>query len=145
MTSSDYVLFSPTELEDERLYSVKTWPDAVLEPSLTDWRREIELRLPPQDNPATLALARQMREQAASDGPLSTRCWPGSGTSPLSTPWIRRCCPGADPTDAFPFQTRAGFCEHYAAAFVVMMRAAGVPARWSPATRGASSTRSTAR
>ena len=27
------------------------------------------------------------------------------------------------------FGTRSGFCEHYAAAFVVMMRAAGVPAR----------------
>ena len=31
--------------------------------------------------------------------------------------------------DAFLFQTRAGFCEHYASAFVVLMRAAGVPAR----------------
>ena len=31
--------------------------------------------------------------------------------------------------DAFLFDTRRGFCEHYASAFVVMMRAAGVPAR----------------
>jgi transglutaminase-like putative cysteine protease len=34
-----------------------------------------------------------------------------------------------DPIDGFLFETRAGFCEHYAAAFVVLMRAAGVPAR----------------
>jgi len=27
------------------------------------------------------------------------------------------------------FKTKAGFCEHYAAAFVVLMRAAGIPAR----------------
>jgi transglutaminase-like putative cysteine protease len=36
---------------------------------------------------------------------------------------------GADPVDEFLFETRTGFCEHYAAAFVVLMRTAGLPAR----------------
>ena len=36
---------------------------------------------------------------------------------------------GADPVDEFLFDTRRGFCEHYASAFVVMLRAAGIPAR----------------
>jgi protein-glutamine gamma-glutamyltransferase len=36
---------------------------------------------------------------------------------------------GRDPVDEFLFETRRGFCEHYAAAFVTLMRAAGVPAR----------------
>jgi hypothetical protein len=31
--------------------------------------------------------------------------------------------------DRFLFETRRGFCEHYASAFAVMMRAAGVPSR----------------
>ncbi|MGB4673541.1 MAG: DUF3488 and transglutaminase-like domain-containing protein [Azovibrio sp.] len=31
--------------------------------------------------------------------------------------------------DDFLFNTRRGFCEHYASAFVILMRAAGVPAR----------------
>ncbi|BCX82741.1 protein-glutamine gamma-glutamyltransferase [Methylomarinovum caldicuralii] len=31
--------------------------------------------------------------------------------------------------DRFLFETRAGFCEHYASAFVYLMRAAGIPAR----------------
>jgi transglutaminase-like putative cysteine protease len=34
-----------------------------------------------------------------------------------------------DPTESFLFETRRGFCEHYAAAFVVLMRLGGVPAR----------------
>ncbi len=34
-----------------------------------------------------------------------------------------------DPIDQFLFETQAGFCEHYATAFVVLMRAAGIPAR----------------
>jgi transglutaminase-like putative cysteine protease len=34
-----------------------------------------------------------------------------------------------DSVDAFLFETRRGFCEHYASAFVVLMRNAGLPAR----------------
>ncbi|HOL65246.1 MAG TPA: DUF3488 and transglutaminase-like domain-containing protein, partial [Accumulibacter sp.] len=36
---------------------------------------------------------------------------------------------GRDGIDQFLFTTRQGFCEHYASAFVFLMRAAGVPAR----------------
>jgi hypothetical protein len=36
---------------------------------------------------------------------------------------------GSDPTDRFLFDTRQGFCEHYASAFAVLMRAAGIPSR----------------
>ena len=36
---------------------------------------------------------------------------------------------GSNPVDQFLFDTKQGFCEHYASAFTVMMRAAGIPAR----------------
>jgi len=36
---------------------------------------------------------------------------------------------GRDAVDEFLFDTRTGFCEHYASAFAVMMRMAGIPAR----------------
>ena len=36
---------------------------------------------------------------------------------------------GGNSVDEFLFQTKRGFCEHYAAAFVVLMRNAGIPAR----------------
>jgi hypothetical protein len=36
---------------------------------------------------------------------------------------------GDNPVDRFLFDTRQGFCEHYASAFAVMMRAAGLPSR----------------
>lgn len=34
-----------------------------------------------------------------------------------------------DPVDMFLFDARRGFCEHYASAFVLLLRAAGIPAR----------------
>ena len=36
---------------------------------------------------------------------------------------------GDNPVDEFLFDTRNGFCEHYASAFVVLLRAAAIPAR----------------
>jgi transglutaminase-like putative cysteine protease len=36
---------------------------------------------------------------------------------------------GRNSVDDFLFSTRAGFCEHYSSAFVVIMRAMGIPAR----------------
>jgi len=36
---------------------------------------------------------------------------------------------GGNPVDEFLFEHRRGFCEHYAAAFVTLMRAAGIPSR----------------
>jgi len=36
---------------------------------------------------------------------------------------------GPQQVDSFLFDTRRGFCEHYASSFVFLMRAAGVPAR----------------
>lgn len=35
----------------------------------------------------------------------------------------------SDPVDSFLFDTRRGYCEHYASAFAVLMRAAGIPSR----------------
>jgi len=36
---------------------------------------------------------------------------------------------GGNPADDFLFETRRGFCEHYATSFTLLMRIAGIPAR----------------
>ena len=46
----------------------------------------------------------------------------------LSTRWSHRCW-ATNGMDDFLFETRKGFCEHYASSFVFLMRAAGIPAR----------------
>ncbi|MBO8171682.1 MAG: hypothetical protein H0Z33_07325 [Bacillaceae bacterium] len=38
--------------------------------------------------------------------------------------------PDQDFVDQFLFETRAGYCDHFSSAMVVLSRAAGVPARW---------------
>jgi transglutaminase-like putative cysteine protease len=86
------------------------------------------LRLPLGANPRSLALAAQWRAAGRSDADVLERALAflkqGRFAYTLEPPLL-----GADPVDDFLFRTKAGFCEHFASAFVFLMRAAGVPAR----------------
>ncbi|MCB1742146.1 MAG: DUF3488 domain-containing transglutaminase family protein [Gammaproteobacteria bacterium] len=88
----------------------------------------INLQLPLDAHPMARQLAARWKRLATSDGALLELALgffrDGGFSYTLSPPLL----PG-DPVDQFLFQTRAGFCEHYASAFTVLMRAAGIPAR----------------
>jgi len=128
MNSNDYRLYSPTIVEDEYRYTVDTWPEVILELELSEWRREVELRLPGDQNPETVALAEDLRTRHSSDRELVDAILQKFNQEEyvytLQPPTL-----GEHAMDDFLFQTKRGFCEHYAYAFVVMMRAAGIPAR----------------
>ncbi len=82
----------------------------------------------PRTNPRTLAFAHEMRGRAASDSAYISAVLNWFHDEPF----VYTLAPtllGRDPVDAFLFDTRRGFCEHYAGAFVVLLRAAGIPAR----------------
>jgi transglutaminase-like putative cysteine protease len=81
-----------------------------------------------QRNPGAQALAAELRAAAATDEDyllaILQRFRDEEFFYTLAPPAL-----GADPVDDFLFRTRAGFCEHYAAAFTLLARAAGLPAR----------------
>jgi transglutaminase-like putative cysteine protease len=84
------------------------------------------LTLPPKLNPRTRALADEWKsrppEKIAEAALAMFRNQQFHYT--LRPPLL-----GPDAMDEFLFVARRGFCEHYASAFVFLMRAAGVPAR----------------
>jgi transglutaminase-like putative cysteine protease len=129
MAAADFRLFLLVPLEDKYMYSASSWPEATLEEELSDWRRKTELRLPPQDNPQTRQLAQDLRSGVSTDGDFVNAVLNKFSTEPYVYTLQPAALPGQHPMDQFLFRTRRGFCEHYAYAFVVMMRAAGVPAR----------------
>jgi transglutaminase-like putative cysteine protease len=90
--------------------------------------RAMALRLPESGDPRTRALARELRSASSNDPDLVRRALARFREQPfvytLTPPLL-----GQDPVDGFLFETRRGFCEHYAGAFVFLMRAAGIPAR----------------
>ena len=79
-------------------------------------------------NPRSRLLAAEMRSTASSDADYLRRILQMFRTQQffytLQPPAL-----GREPVDDFLFGTRAGFCEHYASAFAVLARAAGLPAR----------------
>ena len=110
-------------------YTLRSDPAALLMPNALAASTASRLReLPDGTAPKARALALQLRARAPTERAYIAavlamfRDQPFSYT--LSPPLL-----GTQPVDEFLFETRAGFCEHYASAFTVLMRAAGLPAR----------------
>jgi protein-glutamine gamma-glutamyltransferase len=84
----------------------------------------------PRNNGRTATFARELRASVDSDQAYIAAVLKHFHDEPyvytLSPPLLEE---DPDPVDAFLFSTRRGFCEHYAGAFVVLLRAAGIPAR----------------
>ena len=109
-------------------YQARSYPRyrAGTEPSPA--LRNRNLQLPPGRNARTLALAERMRAAAADDAAYVRAVLDLFRVQDfyytLTPPGLER-----DSVDDFLFNTRQGFCGHYASAFTTMMRAAGIPAR----------------
>lgn len=114
---------------DQRVsYNVISYPDFRLNNDLSEFARSYYTRLPDNSNNRTLALARQMRARAGSAETFINQVLRKFNAEDyfytLEPPPL-----GNNPVDRFLFDTKRGFCEHYASAFAVMMRAAGIPSR----------------
>jgi len=97
------------------------------------WRWEpptaSDLAVPPGSNPRLEQLA--LRWRASSTDPstllqMAQQWYQAQGFRYSLEPGA---LPATAPLDAFLFERRAGFCEHFASSFAALMRAAGVPAR----------------
>ena len=80
------------------------------------------------NNPRSQQFAQQLRQRSNDDADYAQRVLQFFHREPfhytLQPPLL-----GARPVDEFLFDSLRGFCEHYASAFVVLMRAAGIPSR----------------
>lgn len=86
------------------------------------------LQIPPGVAPRARALAHAWRLEAQAEREIIRRAlsmFREQGfVYTLEPPELKE-----NPIDRFLFETRSGFCEHYASAFALLMRAAGIPAR----------------
>ncbi|HNU66087.1 MAG TPA: DUF3488 and transglutaminase-like domain-containing protein [Methylotenera sp.] len=93
---------------------------------LTQREKNLSLQLEEGVNPRTIALAEQWIDLNAEDTVnQALKLFREKDFYYTLNPPIL----GKDPIDDFLFNTKRGFCEHYAISFVVLMRAAGLPAR----------------
>ncbi|MCC5868121.1 MAG: DUF3488 domain-containing transglutaminase family protein [Gammaproteobacteria bacterium] len=90
--------------------------------------REHYLQLPAGRNPRTRELAESLRADGLDDTQLIATLLQRFRDEPFYYTLLPPAL-GAHPVDEFLFETREGFCEHYASAFAMLLRAAGIPAR----------------
>lgn len=117
--------------------------DPVLERRVLGFSSHLQYHFNRSEDPSLLDIARQLPEGNSPRTRELARTWRTEGLGPeqlvqralqhfrqenfvytLQPPAL-----GPQATDEFLFNTRKGFCEHYAGAFTVLMRAAGLPAR----------------
>jgi transglutaminase-like putative cysteine protease len=96
--------------------------------ALSPTEQFIDTRLPKGRNPRSRELARSMSAQSQ-DAPSYINAVLRMFHQENFSYTLEPTALGYQPVDDFLFNTRNGFCEHYASAFTVMMRAAGIPAR----------------
>ena len=109
-------------------YDAESYVEYELQPNASDAVLREWLELPRGYNPQTLELAGRLRSHLRGDteavDAILKYFRQEKFSYTLEPPLL-----GQHAVDDFLFSTRAGFCEHYASAFVVLMRALGVPAR----------------
>ncbi|KWR87636.1 transglutaminase TgpA family protein [Cupriavidus sp. IDO] len=124
--SSDGEYFLRTPVEQRIRYRAHSTLAAAPEP-LGPRTRMLALSLP-AGNPRARALAERW---AGEYGDPAARVQAALRLF-ASAPFAYTLTPpplGREQVDSFLFDTRRGFCEHYASSFVFLMRAAGVPTR----------------
>lgn len=126
--SFDFGLYADRPLSSLTRWRLQSSPPAVFEPKLQTMLRQRALELPGGYNPRTVELATQWRQEAGNDDAAIvqrsldyiTRDFGYTLETPL---------PGRHAVDEFLFDQKKGYCEHFSSAFVVLMRAAGIPSR----------------
>ncbi|GLQ30925.1 DUF3488 and transglutaminase-like domain-containing protein [Litoribrevibacter albus] len=126
--TQDFMLEYNKPIRQVLRYRSQLPAQVIREPRLARWRTARELQLPENENPRTKALAQQFWQKTGDvEGFISTALAyfvENQFSYTLKPPVL-----GEKANDEFLFETRKGFCGHYAGALALLARYAGIPAR----------------
>lgn len=126
--SSGRQLLTRDRVRSTRRFELRSVTDYRLEPELPAERRDATLALPASGAEQARELAAEWRAETDTDAERVERALAWFRESDFEYTLSPQRLDD-DPVDEFLFDTRAGFCEHFASSFAVLMRAAGIPAR----------------
>lgn len=125
---NDFRLQRRRPVEQSLLYNVTSWPDATREAQLNENIQRQDLQLPAKGNPQARQWANDLARRYRKPDALAEAMLDYFAREPyhytLKPPTL-----GPDSIDDFLFESRRGFCAHYAGAMTFVLRAAGIPAR----------------
>ncbi|MCZ4305981.1 DUF3488 and transglutaminase-like domain-containing protein [Zoogloeaceae bacterium G21618-S1] len=126
--AADFTVLGREPVRQRIRYTAASYPHSQIGKNEAAASLDGALSLPRASNPRTRALAEQLRGRHQTPERIVAAAIAWLREADLAYT-LRPPRLGIDTADAFLFDTRQGFCEHFASAFVVLMRAAGVPAR----------------
>jgi transglutaminase-like putative cysteine protease len=126
--TDQYTLVADRPIDRLRQYALESVTEYRAGLTLDPAERRRYTQLPPASAPRARALVQDWARADAGPQALVERALAHFRSEPFFYT-LRPPLLSGDPVDEFLFSSRRGFCEHYASSFVVMMRAAGVPAR----------------
>ncbi|MBB6523350.1 transglutaminase TgpA family protein [Pseudoteredinibacter isoporae] len=129
VSTNDYLFLRDSPVAQRLLYRVRSYPQFLREPEdLSRGQNFVNTQLPRGFNPRTRELVESWRQEGSSDRQIIARAlrwFQGEFTYSLQDTSLA----AENPVDDFLFNRQRGYCEHFSSAFVVMMRAADIPAR----------------
>jgi transglutaminase-like putative cysteine protease len=127
IVSADYQLYSVQPVNNRMRYDMTSFLNARFGEIEGRYALNRALQIPSRTNPRAQELGRALRQKHTDDEGIISEMlgmFRRNFVYTLEPPLL-----GEHPVDEFLFSTRSGFCEHYASAFAVVMRAAGIPTR----------------
>ncbi len=127
LLSGDLQLMSRNKITRiKRFHTVSAYEYQTAEPDFEE--AAAALQLPENTTPRMQALVESWQQGGSTDQAIIDQALAYFGREPFYYTLLPAKL-GVNPIDSFLFETREGFCEHYASSFAVLMRMAGIPTR----------------
>jgi len=126
--TAEYLAISLPPVRTRIRYQMRSYPEFRVSGGSDSDELNHLLKLPPEVNPRARALANEWRDSLSAHPAIVRQAIEFFRSNRFEYTLLPPAL-GKDSVDEFLFDTKQGFCEHFAASFVFLMRAAGVPAR----------------
>lgn len=124
----DFTLINKKKIRKTKQYKVTSFSKMMKEPNLGKLAKQTNLTIQKDSNPKLEEKGRQLAKRYEKKTDIIEHVLAEFEQAPyrytLKPPQLN-----GNRLDQFYFDTKAGFCEHYASSFTYLMRAAGIPAR----------------
>ncbi|MEM6640781.1 MAG: DUF3488 and transglutaminase-like domain-containing protein [Pseudomonadota bacterium] len=122
-------LLADEPIKERTQYRLRAYPSYRLDAAGAALDRSRYLDVSMSENPRTERWARELRTRYTDDAELLRAVLERFSEAPFAYTLAPASLGDGSASDAFLFESREGFCEHYASSFALLMRYAGIPAR----------------
>ncbi len=127
--TGDYTLRSHHEINSLFQYKIASVLRYFNDKKISAWEKQAGLKLPDGTNPKTIIKGRMLARQYNKAKDIIAHVLDSFNKQDFYYTLNPPLLLGFNTVDQFLFESRRGFCEHYASSFTLLMRAAGIPAR----------------